>query len=723
MKPAKPPSRNAKPETRALLAAWSALAASTLPLAAQAAEPVAAGTTLVAVAAPQQIVVTGRAADNYRAVSASTASKIDLPLKETPASLTVVPAALMQDQAMQSLADVMRSVPGTSVHQGEGNRDQFVLRGISTSADLYIDGVRDDAQVFRDLYNLDRVEVLKGAGGMVFGRGGAGGIVNRLSKQPQLRRIAEASLSASSQGGLRGTADLGGALAAGWVGRVNAMADKGRSFRDGYSLARWALNPVLTALPGRATALTLGTEHLQDERTADRGVPSRDGRPLDGNPATFYGNAAQSRARSLVDGAYAVLEHDFGAVQLKNSLRLTHYDKFYQNVYADNANSSSVDAAGNFKLAAYNNANRRSNLFNQTDLRTEGSAFGLQHQLLLGLELGHQRSRNQRQTGYFGATATQVLIGVPTSAPGAVATAFRASGSDANNRVVGQVAALLLQDLVMLDPQWKLLAGLRFDRYETRFDDLRTTATPVDLARTDKAASPRLGLIWSPAATFSAYASHASSFLPSGETLSLAPNTADLAPEKSINTEVGARWDLAPRLTLSAAVFRLDRRDVRSPDALNPGYFVKTGQQRTEGAELSLQGEVRPGWQLHGGYAFLDGRIVSTTSAAAAGARLQLVPRHMLTLWNRVDLGHGLGAGMGLLHQGRVVTSLDNQVALPGWTRADAALYRRWAGSGTQLALNVENLFKRRYFATADGNNNISPGAPRQARMTLTMKF
>jgi catecholate siderophore receptor len=425
----------------------------------------------------------------------------------------------------------------------------------------------------------------------------------------------------------------------------------------------------------------------------------------------------------VVDGAYAVLEHDFGAVQVRNSLRLTHYDKFYQNVYADNANSSSVDAAGNFKLAAYNNANRRSNLFNQTDLSADVQAFGLSHKLLLGIELGHQDSRSQRQTGFFGAAGTQALISVPVVSPTATVTAFRASGSDANNRAIGNVAALLVQDLLTLHPQWKLLAGLRVDRFETRFDDQRTTTTPVDLARTDKAASPRLGLIWSPTAAVSAYASYAYSFLPSGETLSLAPNTADLAPEKAINSEVGARWELNPRLMLSAAVFRLDRQDVRSPDALNPGYFVKTGQQRTNGAELGLQGQVLPGWQVHGGYAYLDGRIASTTAAGAAGVRLQLVPRHMLTLWNRVDFGHGLGGGLGVQHQGTVFTSLDNQVALPGWTRADAALYYRWGEAGTQLALNVENLFNRRYFATADGNNNISPGAPRNARLTLTTKF
>ncbi|HZN46774.1 MAG TPA: TonB-dependent receptor plug domain-containing protein, partial [Ramlibacter sp.] len=127
----------------------------------------------------------------YRATRSATFTKTDTPLKEVPASITVVPASVMKDQAMQGMADVLRYVPGATVHQGEGNRDQVVLRGNSTTADFFVDGVRDDAQVFRDLYDLERVEVLKGPGGMVFGRCGAGGVVNRVTKKPQFSRLAE----------------------------------------------------------------------------------------------------------------------------------------------------------------------------------------------------------------------------------------------------------------------------------------------------------------------------------------------------------------------------------------------------------------------------------------------------------------------------------------------------------------------------------------------------
>jgi catecholate siderophore receptor len=661
---------------------------------------------------------------DYRARRSSTFTKTDTPLKEVPASITVIPAQLMKDQAMRGLADVIRYVPGANVHQGEGNRDQFILRGVSTSADLYVDGVRDDAQVFRDLYNLERVEVLKGTAGMIFGRGGAGGVINRVTKAPVFGAVREASLRVGSWDARRGSVDVGDVAGSAAAWRLNAVAEKSGSFRDGVELERWAVNPTMTFLLGTRSTLTVGYEHLRDDRTADRGIPSRDGRPIDTDPRTFFGNAEQSHARSQVDGAYLVLDHDFSdGVRLRNTFRATHYDKFYQNVYPDNANASSVDAAGNLRLAAYNNANRRTNVFNQSDLTFRLRSAGIEHSLLAGLELGRQDSDNKRNTGFFGPLPTDTLVTVPASSPFATAVRFQPSGSDADNRVRAEIAGIYVQDQVTFTPEWKLVAGLRYDRFRTRFDDRRTTVAATDLTRTDNGLSPRLGILWSPSAETTFYASYSRSFLPSGEQLGLAPNTADLAPEKATNYEIGARWDVLPRLALSAAIFRLDRDDVRSPDPLNPGFFVKTGQQRTEGVELGVQGEVTPRWLVCGGYSWLDGRITKTTSTAAAGATLQLVPEHQLSLWNRVAFGSRWGAGLGVVYQSSSFATLDNRVELPGFARVDAALYYTLAGGKTRLALNVENLLDRKYTPTADGNNNISPGAPRNVQVTVTSAF
>lgn len=656
--------------------------------------------------------------NGYRATRSASFTKTDTPIKEVPASVSVIPGELMKDQAMQSMADAIRYVPGATIHQGEGNRDQFILRGMSAGADMYVDGIRDDAQIFRDLYNLERVEVLKGAGGMIFGRGGAGGVVNRVTKKPVFGHVGAASVTLGQYSQLRGTADVGGKLSDGAAWRLNVMGETADGFRDGADLQRFAINPTVTFLLAPTTSLTLGYEHLKDERTADRGFPSKNGKPYAADPKTFFGNPDQSKARATVDGAYAILEHDLGGgMQLKNSFRVTHYDKFYQNVYP--STTTAVSATERVTLNAYNNANERTNIFNQTDLITRFTTGPLEHTLLTGLELGHQDSTNKRNTGFFGAATS---ISLPVANPRAIATSFRPNGTDADNNVQADVAALYIQDQIAFSKAWKLLAGLRYDYFKAKLDDRRTLVTPVDLEHTDKEFSPRLGLIWSPTAGQSYYASYSYSFLPSAETLGLAANTAKLDPENAKNYEIGGRWDLLPNLALSAAVFRLDRNNVRNADGL--GGIVLTGQTQTEGVELGLQGNVTRDWQVYAGYAHLDSRITKATAAAGnLNNRPQLVPENTLSVWNRVNVSHGLGAGLGVVYQGASYANADNRVQLPGFTRFDGALYYSFAGDKMRLALNVENLLDKEYFPTADANNNISPGAPRNARLTFTTAF
>ena len=666
----------------------------------------------------------------YRATRSATFTKTDEPLKEVPASVSVVPSQLMKDQAMQSLADVFRYVPGVLTHQGEGNRDQIILRGNSTTADFFVNGVRDDAQIFRDLYNLERVEVLKGPGGMIFGRGGAGGVVNRVTKRPAFGTdVGEVDLTAGSWDQLRGTVDLGKQAgdAAAW--RLNAMGERGHSFRDGFELERFAINPTVTFMVNPQTALTLDLEHLDDQRTADRGFPSRNGKPFDADPSTFFGNADQSTARSKVDALSAVLDHDFGeGLTLKNNLRLARYDKYYQNVYP----GSAVNAAGNMTLSAYNNQNLRTNVFNQTDLTEKLTLGGFEHSLLAGVELGHQNSDNFRNTGFFGPAGTATSATVSASNPFAVATALRQNTTDANNVVRSDIAAVYVQDEIALTPQWKVLAGLRYDHFKVDFDDRRSLVTPTDLSRTDDDYSPRLGLIWEPNVASTYYISYSYAFLPSGEQLGLATTTADLAPEKSVNYEVGARWDLRPGLTLSTAVYRLDKNDVRVADPTNPGFFVKTGQQRTDGIEIGLQGDVTSFWQVYGGYAHLNGRITNPINSGTAatvgtiipaGRRIGLVPQNTVSLWNKFDLGFGWGAGLGVIYQGSSFTSFNNTVQLESFYRVDGAVYYTFAGGKTRIALNIENMLNKEYFPTVDGDNNISPGAPINGRVTLSMAF
>lgn len=656
----------------------------------------------------------------YRATRSATFTKTDTPLKEVPASISIVPETLIKDQAMQGIGDVLRYVPGTHGAQGEGNRDQVMLRGINTTADFFVDGVRDDMQIFRDLYNLERVEVLKGPGGMAFGRGGAGGVINRVVKKPTFAPVGTASGSVDGQGRVRAALDVGRKLNDTTAWRFNAMAENGGSFRNGVDLQRYAINPSATFIMSPATTLTLAFEHARDERTADRGIPSAaaTNRPFDTDRSTFFGNADQSESRSTVNGFSAVLEHELdGNRRIRNSFRATDYDKFYQNVYANGADT----AGGLVKIEAYSNADKRMNVFNQTDLTMKLDAGGFEHTLLAGLELGYQDSTSVRKIGSFNNNLATTSVNVAASSPYAAATGFNATATSADNAVRSDIAALYVQDQIALGTGWKLLAGLRRDRFETRFDDRKQTGA-TDLARTDSAWSPRLGVTWSPGANTTWYASYSASFLPSAEQLSLAANNADLAPETAKNYEAGVRWDLRPQLTLSAAAFRTDRNDVKVNDPNVAGQLLRAGQQRTDGVELGLQGEVARNWDIYAGYANLDGRIVKGTTVPA-GRRAGLVPQDSLSVWNKFGLGDGWSVGVGVVYQSEVYTSTNNTVKLPAFARADGALYYAFADGKTRLALNVENLFDKKYYPTAHNDNNISPGAPRSARLAVTTKF
>ncbi len=660
----------------------------------------------------------------YRARRSATVTKTDTPLSDVPQSVQVVPEALVKDQGMKSMAEVIRYVPGASMNPGEGGRDQPVLRGISTSSDFFVDGLRDDALYFRDPYNAERIEILKGPGGMAFGRGGAGGVVNRVTKRPLGQPQAQAELSLGRWQDKRASVDLSDRLGSLARFRVNAVAEDAKGFREGTQLRRSGINPVLDVALGSETLALVSLEHFEDRRTTDRGIPALNGRPLDGARETFFGDPAQSPSVAVVDALTARVETSLASnLLLRNSLRATRYDTLRQNVQP---NSVVNPATGMLNLSAYSQANLRTNLFNQTELECRIQAGGMDHLLLAGLELGHQESDNTRLTGYFGAAGTATTATVNAVNPRGSVTRWAASPSDTHNEVRANIAALYLQDQVTLSAHWKAVLGLRYDRFSVGLND--RGAANLDLARTDKAAAPRAGLIYQPNAASSYYASYSYAFLPSSETLSLSASNAELKPEKATNWEVGGKWDVNSAFALTAAVFRLDRADVKSKDPNDPTKLVLSGLQRTDGLELGFQGQVTERWQVYGGLARLEASVVkatggsATSAAVPAGTQVPLVPRVSATCWNKVDLSDSWALGLGLIHQGSSYASTTNAVTLPAFTRADAALYFSF-GKQNRLALNVENLFDRRYYPNAGNDYNLTVGTPRRAQLTLSCRF
>jgi catecholate siderophore receptor len=687
---------------------------------------------LLAAPAPKELEsvdgVGPRVAD-YDEKITTTATKTNTALRDVPQAITVVTQEVIQDQAMRGIGDALQYVPGVGVAQGEGNRDTPILRGSSTTADFFLDGLRDDVQYLRDLYNIDRVEALKGPNAMIFGRGGSGGVVNRVGKLADGQSHRDLSLQLGSWNRRRIEADLGGAIGDTMSFRASAMAEDSESYRDGFEIRRYGINPTF-AWRGDASSLVLSAEHFDDERIADRGVPSFGGRPVDVDPSTFFGNPALSPVRADVDSLGVYFEHEFSpSVLLRNRTRAAHYDKSYQNVYPGSVSSN----GGTVNLAAYNNTTGRSNVFNQTDLVFEIDGGRVQHTLLAGVEFGRQRTENYRETGFFPAdtcaSTGSTAFCVPMADPRYDGTVdFRNNGtSDANNHGVARFAAVYVQDQVEFSEHWQAVVGLRYDRFNVDF----TSVTDLANGRTgkfdvtDNLLSPRAGLIFKPFEAMSIYANYSLAYVPrSGDQMSsLNATNQAFEPEKFTNLELGAKWDITPGLSATAAIYRLDRRNVVIPDPGDPTRSLLVKGQRARGVELGLSGRITEHWKMIGGYARQEGELLERLSATAPeGATLAQLPEHTFSLWNRYDFNDAWGVGLGTIHRSSLYPSTDNAVTVPGYTRVDGAVYFT-VSERLRLQLNAENLFDRKYFVSANSNNNITPGSPRAFYLEANFTF
>jgi catecholate siderophore receptor len=672
---------------------------------------------VMTVAGVREAVTVNAPAPTYQVPVISSAMKTPTPLLDTPQSITVVTKEAIQDQLMMSIGDVVRYVPGITSHQGENNRDQIIVRGNSSSADFFVNGVRDDVQYYRDIYNVDRVEALKGPNAMIFGRGGAGGVVNRVMKQAVFQPVREVSLQGGMFGNKRFSADIDQPLANKKVAfRLNGMFENSDSFRDRVDLERYGVTPSVTFTPTGRTTIALRYEHLHDTRVADRGITSFQGAPVDVDPATYYGDPSQSSVRAGVDLGSATIEHRAGSVTVRNQTLFGDYDRFYQNFVpgAVTADQQRVN------LTSYNNETARRNFFNQTDVTYVTSTGRFRHTFLAGGEVGRQLTDNFRNTGFFDNIATTILV--PYSAPTiSTPVTFRQSATDADNHLRTIVAATYAQDQVELSRHVQAVAGLRFDRFDLEYHNNRNGDT---LTRPDNLLSPRLGVVVKPIAPLSVYSSYSVSYLPSsGDQFSSLTNiTQQVEPEKITNYEVGAKWDLATGLSLTTAVYRLNRTSTRSTDPNDPTRIVQTGSQRTNGYELGLSGRATTLWSIAGGYAYQDAFVTSATTAAPAGAHVGQVPHNTFSLWNHYQVHPRFAAGLGVLYRSDMFATIDNTVTLPGYTRVDAAAFFLLTRQ-VRLQANVENLFDKHYYLNADSNTNISPGFPITLRIGLTTTF
>jgi catecholate siderophore receptor len=662
----------------------------------------------------------------YKPVESKTALKIDAPLRDVPQSINVVPQSVLRDQGADSLEDALKNVPGIGLSNGDGQRDQVTIRGFSAIGDQYIDGIRDDALYYRDMSNIDRVEVVKGPAAVLYGRGSSGGLINSVTKKPTFALEQEVGVSFDSEGKRRTQLD------AGWADqeqqkkafRVTGALEDSETFREDGFLDRKALAPSAYFRLSDDLEINLGASYLYDKRLIDFGIPALNGRPVDVDRDKRFGSADadQDYTRSEVFSLTAGIDYRINDVlTLSNTSRYYHYDLDRNNTLAHTDANRFVTAPDGtllVKLKRGNVQRKEDGWFNQTELKQNAVVAGMNHQLLYGVEFGRQEKDQQF---YNQDDVARVPVYGDTLQP-VPSQANRKTGDGLNTQ---ETVGYYVQDLIELSPHWKALVGVRYDEFDQRFrDDLNGKA---ELERTDYTLSPRAGLVWQPDDLQSYYLSVSRSYQPSGEMFQVSASNVELDPEETTNYELGAKWNLLQdQLTLTAAVFRLERTQIKTTDPVNPAKLVLAGEQRTDGFETTFMGQVSDKWQLYGGYAFLDAEITKSNSktngVANEGQVPTLTPRHSANLWAVRSLTSEWRVGMGANYVGSRYTSLDNETELPGYTTVDAALFYqqpKW-----DAALRLFNVLDKEYYASAHGSVDlITSGAPRTLELSANYRF
>jgi len=654
----------------------------------------------------------------YNAPSAPSATKLDAPLRDVPQTVNVISETLIRDQRATSLQDVMKNVPGIGMSHGDGQRDQVSIRGFSAITDQFVDGFRDDALYFRDLSNIERVEVIKGPAAVLYGRGSSGGLINRVTKKPGID-LNELALSYGSWDDVRGEVDFarsGDTLS--W--RVTGAAQDADSYRDQQFLERKTLAPSAIIHLGENDTLRLQADYLKDKRLTDFGIPAHRGKPVDVPAKTYYGaaNAEQvDYSEAEVYSGTVDYTHRFSdTLSLRNGLR-------YYDYRLDRNNTLPTGPVNEAALTVQLNRSQvdrtEDGWFNQTELTQTLTIAGQPHQLLYGVEVGRQdkdqlvRSRNNVAVVSLFDPVLPVLPLAIDSAP------------TTDNTGITKTSAGYVQDLATLGAHWKALIGIRYDRVEQ--DTEQRLAGQTNLSRVDDAWSPRVGLVWQPTDMQSYYSSWSRSFQPSGESFAVTTANVDIEPEETENLEVGAKLDfLQGNLSVSAALFRLERDNIKSTDPIT-NRLIPIGVQRTDGLQMTLAGDLGEGWRMLAGYAYLDAKVIESIAVDSGqpveGKRATITPEHSANVWLTKELTQSFGLGAGANYVDDRFANPGNTVTLPGYTTVDAMAWYRF--SGIELQLNVRNVLDRGYIVAGHGTNaNLNlPGAPRNATLTARYSF
>jgi catecholate siderophore receptor len=672
-------------------------------------------------------------------------------LSEVPQTIEVIPQAVIEEQGATTLTEVLRNVPGISIQAGEGggasstSGDMFNMRGFNASNSLFVDGVRDDGLIARDVFNLEQVEVFLGPTGSDVGRGTAAGYVNMASKVPTLDPAIAVNYGYGTAALNRLTLDANQTLALGEPGswlrqtavRFNAVWQEGGTpGRDTVEVERTGFAPSMALGVGTPTRAIVAAQIMRQDNLADYGVPAAawtepltptgviSSRPVD--QSNYYGSTSRYDYDNVQQDTYTVrVEHDINAnLTLRNQTR-------YNNTHREAVISSpGAFAPATETVTILRQGNERENdiLSNQTTAVGRLSTGRMSHALSAGVEF---MSESQVAPGMQGL-GTRAPVSIYAPNPSDIITDYAPTRSPALTDGQTDSQAAYLFDTVNLGGRWQLSGGVRVEHYDTSYLAISAAGlTTTDTSASDTLVSGKAGLLYQLTPRGNVYVSWGTVITPPGTanfTLSSQPNNQNnpnVDPQKSENFEVGSKWELfGNRLTLTGAVFRTENENVIytvDATAVPPIYNHDDGQL-VRGVTLAASGQISDRWQLLASMGYLQSELV-TQNVVTNGNELLLTPPFTMSLWTTYETPIGLTLGGGIRHQDAVFVNAANTIRVPAYNLVDG-LVEYAINSHLSLRANIYNLTNETYIRSINNNGaRYNPGNPRAITLSTQLAF
>ena len=643
------------------------------------------------------------------------------PILNVPQTVTIITDEDILDQGFRAIADIVRYVPGVVTTQGEGHRDALVIRGVRTTADFYQDGMRDDVQYYRSLYNVDQLEVLKGPNALLFGRGGTGGLINRVSKKALIgETFTGLNVGLDSFGAgdfaIDGNLEVNDSVAF----RLNAHSDSLANHRDQYDGQRFGINPTMTFAVDAATIIDLSFEYLDHERYIDRGIPTANGAPVDALNGITYGTDGNihTTEASILRGSLVHNYSDSGKLNL--TVAANDFNKMYQNLYVNGFDGTNVELKG------YNDVTLRETTtisFSNVNEFDRGT-------LTVGLDILDTENQNTRFNSYFDNQ---------NSASSGVANSFLATNTsfqidkDGNRTALDytsdiktkadtdlEVTSLYLSGNIDLSDQWIMVLGARYEQVDTSIKKYTVasgrsalTTGSATTSRDDSNVSPRLGVIYKPQNNMSIYLSYSESFIPkSGEQYKSWGSNAAFDPDVYENTELGFKYDMESGISLAVSYF--DQQTVKGQEDGVGGSEV-IGME-IDGFEIGIAGQINEQNSINFGLTSVD------ATASAGTGKVKEVPELTWSLWYTHQANDLFGLSFGAIYQDEQIIKSEGGPLLPDFTRIDMAMTLTPTETDT-VRINIENLGDETYYPHSHSTHQVSVGESQNVRISYQKSF